>query len=399
MKRRGWYSGDDHVHARLMHSEDAFKLLTCAKATDIQVSNILEMGNEVRTWYAQRGFGKAFRVQDGDYILVPGQEDPRSALGHSIGLNLTSMVRDLDRYLQNDWIADQMHAQGGLYGITHVGEQACLAHRDLAMSVPQGKADFLSILQNRIGTEWYYDFLNLGYRVVASAGSDTPYGGFVGSVRVYAYIGKDTPFTADGWFAAFAAGKTFVTNGPMLELTVDDKLPGEEVVLDAPRTVCVKARAWGIAGLTAPTALKIVVLGNTAKEAPLTAPDGDAIVIEADVECPYGAWIAAYAVGQNGFGAHTTPVYVRREGFRHWNTQKADEIIRRQLEILDEIEAMIVEVETRQNAGGLLPLDYWNRQIAAQAAPLRQRIAAVRAIYAELEKTLEKEQTIRQNSL
>lgn len=132
MPARGWYSGDDHTHARLMSSEDGEKLLTMARAADIHVCNVLEMGDWMRSFYPQRGFGKEFRVSSGNYWIVPGIEDPRSLLGHAIGLNLTSRVRDLSRHLLNDWWGGGIHKQGGLYGHTHVGQKACLVEREMA---------------------------------------------------------------------------------------------------------------------------------------------------------------------------------------------------------------------------------------------------------------------------
>ncbi len=48
MPEQGWYSGDDHVHARLMNSEDATKLIAYTRATDVHVANILEMGDHQR---------------------------------------------------------------------------------------------------------------------------------------------------------------------------------------------------------------------------------------------------------------------------------------------------------------------------------------------------------------
>jgi hypothetical protein len=151
MPSLGWYSGDDHVHARLLNSEDAADLLAYARAVDIHVANILEMGDHMRTWYPQRGFGPEFRVHQGDHWLVPGQEDPRSVLGHAIGLNLQAKVRDLDNYLLNDVLAAEIHRQGGLYGHTHVGANACFAHREMAIFTPMGFVDFNSIMQASLG--------------------------------------------------------------------------------------------------------------------------------------------------------------------------------------------------------------------------------------------------------
>ena len=64
-----------------------------------------------------------------------------------------------------------------------------------------GFVDFNSIMQASLGTELYYDLLNLGYKMTASAGADTPYGGTMGAVRVYAYVGTDQDFSPDKWFS------------------------------------------------------------------------------------------------------------------------------------------------------------------------------------------------------
>ena len=176
-----------------MSSDDADKLVAFTRAADIHVSNVLEMGNEMRTWYAQRGYGPQFRVRDGIDWLVPGLEAPRSQLGHAIGLNLRAKVRDLDHYYLNDWIAAEIHRQGGLYGHTHVGNsevKSLFTEREMALFTPMNPVDFNSIRQTKLGLDLFYDFLNRGFKMTASAGSDTPYGGTVGSVRLYAYCGK-----------------------------------------------------------------------------------------------------------------------------------------------------------------------------------------------------------------
>ena len=70
------------------------------RAEDIHLANVVKMGNIYRTFFEQRGFGPQFRVLDGEFALVPGQECPRTheEIGHTLAMNITSMVRDTDRY-------------------------------------------------------------------------------------------------------------------------------------------------------------------------------------------------------------------------------------------------------------------------------------------------------------
>ncbi|MFI4912218.1 MAG: CehA/McbA family metallohydrolase [Sedimentisphaeraceae bacterium JB056] len=391
MTKLGWHSGDDHVHARLLSSEDANKLMAFTKAMDIHVSNILEMGDPLRTYFHQRGFGKDFFVQDGEYWLVPGQEDPRSILGHNIAMNTRSMVRDLDKYLMLDWIADMVHQQGGLFGQTHVGQNVCEAHRGMALMAPRQIYDFYSIMQGGLGTELYYNFLDLGYKLTASAGSDMPYGGTLGNVQLYAYTGKDKSFKPQDWFDAIKAGNTFVTNGPMLEFKIDGMIAGQELATEEGKEVTIKARSWGLEGYSAPVKLEIVKLSKVIKSAVPRNGETElnlSFALDADESC----WIAARAYGKNGSAAHTTPVYITKPGQRHWNRERVEEIIEKQFKILDEIEGVIKTAEKSKEAGTLLNIDYWGKRSVEQADAVRERIKITREIYNKLLKELKEQE-------
>ncbi len=393
MPKLGWYSGDDHVHARLNSGADAKSLLSYARAVDIHVANILEMGDPMRTYYAQRGFGVDFRRRQGDYWLVPGQEDPRSELGHAIGLNLKSKVRSLDRYLQNDWVAARIHEQGGLYGHTHVGANACYAHREMALFTPLGIVDFNSIMQASLGTELYYNFLNLGFEMNASAGADTPYGGTIGATRVYVFSGEGE-FTPDVWFDGLKRGRSFVSNGPMLEFEVDGQLPGSVIEIAEPHTVQIKARARGLSGWSAPKKLQLIRFGEVLAETTSGDVEQSELQLEFELNAEHGCWIAAYAEGHDGSTAHSTPVYVKRAGRRHWHFLRANELISTQLSIMDEIEVALSRSEEAV-AAGRNPLDYWNLRNAEQANAVRRQVQIARQFYENLRDTYHQEQALR----
>ena len=389
MGERGWWSGDDHVHARILDDADASRVITFARATNLNVANVLEMGNGMRTWYEQRGFGPAFRVQQGNHALVPGQEDPRYRMGHAIGLNLTSLARDLDKYMLNDWVAEEIHRQGGLYGHTHVGWQAFNIERDMTLLMPRGLSDFGSILQGRLGTELYYDFLDLGFPLAASAGSDTPYGNAVGSFRVYAHTGR--PFDVDEWFGALRAGRTFVTFGPMVEFTVDGAMPGERLAFDREHTLVARVRAEGIPGSTAPARVRLVRLGEVIAEATSDDPSRGVLELEHEFPVGHGGWVAVHVNAHDGTAAHTTPVYTERAGFRPWNAARAAQLLDARFATLDEIDAMLAEVEEKWKAGEIWPHDFWSRWAVEQAPQVRQRTALAREQYGALRELLAEE--------
>ena len=93
-----------------------------------------------------------------------------------------------------------------------------------------------------LGVEHYYDFLNLGVKLTATACSDCP-AAVVGEERIFAYTGPGK-FTADSWYEAIKQGHTFITNGPMLTLTVNRAIPGDEVRVGKGAKVRIRAKAW-----------------------------------------------------------------------------------------------------------------------------------------------------------
>ena len=342
MAERGWYSGDDHVHAQILSDTDVDRLVAWARAEDTHVLNILEMGDHERTYFQQRAFGQAGRIQRGDILLVPGQEDPRiSNLGHTIALNIPQAVRDTSKYYLHDWFYDRVHGLGGLYGYAHVNREMFNIHRDLSLNIPKGKVDFVELLQfHNMGTELYYEFLNLGAKITASAGSDVPWGGTVGEVRVYAYIGDQT-LNADRWFEAMEAGRTFVTNGPMLEFSVNGALPGDEIELTRESSeVSVKVRSWGHPNRLTPTRLEIIRNGEVVRSVEPSSPSDTTLDLEFGLDPGWGCWLAARTYTDNGSSAHTTPIYLTKPPLRFWDHENVPAIIDRCREQLDKIETM-----------------------------------------------------------
>ncbi|MFA6241040.1 MAG: CehA/McbA family metallohydrolase, partial [Candidatus Hydrogenedentales bacterium] len=353
MAKKGWYSGDDHVHCQILSDSDAETLMTWIKAEDIHVANVVKMGDIYRTWFEQRGFGPKYRVQDGDRVLSPGQECPRThdELGHTLHMNIKNMIRNTDQYYLYDTVFDEVQRQGGLSGYAHANSGIFHVHRDMSINIPKGKVDFVELLQfAAMGTDLYYEFLNLGFKVTASAGSDVPWGGTVGEVRSYAYLGKKK-FSVDRWFEAVGKGRTFVTNGVMLEFTVDDALPGDEIVVDGSKDLRVHAKAWGSSEYAVPTKLEIVACGESVKQVNSSDPKKSEISVDFVLPSGNGFWIAAMADGSDGSKAHTTPVYVVRKGLRFWKYDAVDDLIAKRMTSLAEVDALVADTVEKDKRG------------------------------------------------
>ena len=86
--------------------------------------------------------------------------------------------------------------------------------------------------------------LNIGLRVPLAGGSGKDNNGMVlGSMRTYARL-SGQEFTYKNWIEAIRAGRTFVTNGPLLSFTVDGQEPGgAATVLPAGRPLRIRAEA------------------------------------------------------------------------------------------------------------------------------------------------------------
>lgn len=308
-------------------------------------------------------------------------------------MNITSMVRDTDRYYAYDWVADTVHAQGGLWGFAHVCSGQFHVHRDMTLSIPQHKADFVELLQfAHLGTDLFYDFLDLGFKVTASAGSDVPWGGTIGEVRVYSYVG-DGEFNADRWFEGMKKGHTFVTNGPMIEFKVDDALPGDEIKVSDNRKLRVRARAWGDPARMTPIKLEIV-RHSEAIRTETGGHDQAEVKLDFEIEAGHGFWIAARVSAAEGLTAHTTPIYIVREGLRFWRPEAVARLIDKTSGWLNEIEKIVADAKAADRAGQV-ETNRAVKQLALQGDDLLNRVAAVRKIYAELKVVADKEKATR----
>ncbi len=404
MDEKGWYSGDDHVHFRMTSDTDAEQVMTWTKAEGVRLSNILEMGDIAGTHFYQRGFGKDYRVEDDGYYLVPGQEGPRThdELGHTIRLNTTSLVRFPETYFLYDRYYDEVHDQGGLSGFAHVNSGIFHITRSLTLSSVDGKNDFVEVFQfNNLGTQLFYEFLNLGFPMVLSAGSDVPWGGTIGEERVYVYLG-DQPFNPDNWFEEFEKGRTFVTNGPMLEFEVDGALPGDTLSFSDPKTFKVKARAWGDADRFLPSRLDLIHQGETIASVTNTDDNLSSLELDYDLEESNGCWLAIRAIGSDGSTAHTTPVYLVREGMRFWKHDQALSLLEKRFQDLNDIEGLVEEATNRIEAGeNILDTERWedkalNSQAMKDSGPeLLEEVNAAREFYTGLRELYEKEKGLR----
>jgi hypothetical protein len=379
MADAGWLSGDDHVHMTRTPGDNA-SIATLARAEDLNVTNVLQMGNPYTTHFAQYAFGVDGRFQAGRHTLVPGVEDPRTAVrGHTISLNIQEVFRPADRYLRYDEIFAEYRRQGGISGFAHVAGRLFNVERGLAVDVPLGAVDFVELLQDGVlETELWYAFLNMGFKLIPMAGSDFPYYNPPGAERNYVYVGEDD--SVDAYYDALRRQRTFVTNGPMLEFKVNGALPGTDLALAAGDEIVVEAHASLNPDIESIDRLELVVQGDVVATAS-DVSDDNRLSLFWTAKVLEGTWLAVRAYGTDQAVAHTAPVYVTTGGgFEKWSDVPA--LARGMMAKLDEFAT--AEADSTQELEAWSVGEPLERMLMEQRVAILERADEARAVYARL---------------
>ena len=384
---QGWFSGDDHIHYTREDEHDDQTLLLLCKAEGLNVANILQMGNVANTHFRPYSWKVVADESDPTYVIVPGQEDPRTGYrGHAIGLYLREAVRESENYLLYDLVFRRIRAQGGMTGYAHVGwpNPTILAgRRGLALDVPKGLVDFVEVLQGGTANlQTWFNFLNLGFKLTPSAGTDFPaVDQRPGAVRNYVKINGE--FSVAAWFEAFKAGRTFVTNGPVLEFSINEEGMGSELMLDPGSRLKVKARARLNPDLDKLDCLELVEQGQVVRRIE-SRGDAQMLSLECEIEARRGTWFVVQARGKRGGHGPTTfavtaPIYVHVGGKGFWLKEAVPGIVETLKQDLD-----LLSLYQPSNDEAHETLELFERVWQAQQIPLQERANDARAFYDDL---------------
>ena len=387
MADAGWYSADDHIHIRRSPRENPL-ILKWIEAEGLNVGVMLQMGDFHTTYFSQYAFGEEGVYKENESMLSTGQEEPRThEIGHTIAMVADDFVRFRNDYYYYDKVFDRVHELNGIMGYAHQG-MSFNGSRGMTMDVLDDKVDFLELLQFCVAggpllTQNYYHYLDLGYKLTATAGSDFPWCGNgprfgtegpswnarIGNVRFYTHI--DGQFDYPSWKENMVAGHTFVSSGPMVIFKVNDKLPGDEIDLVNGGNVTISAQAYGHQQQVPLSKLEIIAHGKVIREIVPGGSDQTAehLTIKLELEIEKGIWIAARCYAGPTQVAHTTPIYisVNNGGFRNEET------------ILDYLalnEKYLVELDDELNE----PSEHVNQRAWWYKKGLKQRIENARKI-------------------
>ena len=346
MHGSGWYSGNTHTHYALEIDEDPddrLRMVPPAEALDVSVisylirgdspyitnrypvgrlpqfskdGTIMDMGEEARNNRTFGGFGYGHVL----FLNIPRALEP-------VSTGLLAKAKNAPDFPTLSMLCAEARSIGGTTVWCHNGSgiespiAAALGHMDA-----YNLADGLEANYDR-----YYRLLNCGLRIPASSGTDW---WIYDHNRVFVQV--EGSFTYESWIAGLRAGRTFVSNGPLLELKVNDQRPGGI----ANTSGLLRVSATAISRLPFE---RVQILYNGEIVAEQASLKDHEATLEREIRVDRGGWIAARVSGGSkthaGFTvfAHTSPIYVRVEGTPHRRAEAAGAFV-------DEIEDSIQSI-------------------------------------------------------
>ncbi len=227
----GWYGGDTHAHS--MYSDGSFtpvQVVEAARGEGLDWIVLTDHGNGHDARAVLRAHEEVLHLSEpGRFVVVPGEEFSADSF-HANIFNGTVGALASDPLQRVIDVANEMHIDDHPmavawnhpygHGIDLVGTEL----NDLPL------VELWNVDEESQTTRLWWSWLNEGKRVFAETGTDShhraakPYG----ARRTYVYLG-DTELTADNVVRALKAGRSFLSQGALLSLTVNGKIPGSTV--------------------------------------------------------------------------------------------------------------------------------------------------------------------------
>lgn len=322
MHAAGWFSGNTHTHYNVELDEepdDRLRIVPPAEALDISVLSYLIRG-DLKYLSNKYPIGRLAAFSKNGTIVDMGEEARNNkgsydfGYGHVLFMNIPRLVEPVSTGLLSnipnapDFPTISMLCQKA----KRIGGTTIWCHNGQGMELPTaaavGAIDAFNVGDSEEGEyERYYQFLNCGFRMPLSTGTDW---WIYDHNRAYVHTGSQ--FSYENWLAGIRAGRTFVTNGPLLTFAANGESPGGAV--NGPGTA--KVRAEVVSRLPFDR-LEVVHDGEIVAE---KTANGLEAMIETEVHFHTPGWVAARITSQAkthaGFRvfAHTGPVYLHARG-------------------------------------------------------------------------------------
>ena len=302
LSARGWHNGSTHVHmnyaGNLHNTLENLMMMSAAEDQDVVNEQVANKDNRILDYQYFVPGGKAHPLSTRERVLVVGQEYRPPFYGHVFMFLLRdhlispfttgyegTAIESL--YPSNTDMLRKAKAQGATVGYVHAfGTQSAdrSGGNDPLEADLGGAKGFIvdAALNTTDAVEWsnagsagfhpWYAVLNNGLRVTAVGGEDSissmHRSKLVGAARTYVYTGSRER-DAVAWFKGLRSGRAFVTTGPLIELTVNGQMAGDDVRLTASGgEAAIVARVQSITPLERVT---LIFNGEAVEELPLAA--------------------------------------------------------------------------------------------------------------------------------
>ncbi len=276
MASKGWYGGATHTHmnygGNLHNTLENVLAMGRAEGLDVICPLVANKDNRILDWEHFVQGGGEHPVSTKDIKVIVGEEYRPPFWGHVflIGLRdhlispfLTgyegTAIESL--YPSNTDMFRKAKAQGAITGYVHpFGGNGDPLNAGLGgakafpVDLALGAVDTIdSSGSNHAALVVLSHALNNDFPVAISAGEDSSTSlqlhTLLGSIRTYAYVGPQ--LTARAWMDSVAKGRSFTSDGPLVEFSVGNRLPGESIHLPASGgTLDIEARIWSADPLT-----------------------------------------------------------------------------------------------------------------------------------------------------
>ena len=255
-KSQGWYSGSNHVHMNYggnLHNTPE-NLVFMARAEDLDVIGELVANKDNRILDYQYFTGAPHSLTDSSIVLYFNEEYRPPFYGHVSFINLTdhlispfttgyegTAIESL--YPSNTQMFRLARQQGALGAYVHPfwGNEDPLetnlgSAKAFPVDVALGTVDYHELVS---GAGWaayhvWHQVLNTGFNIPVVGGEDAISNlhrtAIIGQMRAYAHMPDGLSW--DGWLHAIKTGAMFVTNGPLLQFSVNGFSMGDTLYLD-----------------------------------------------------------------------------------------------------------------------------------------------------------------------
>jgi hypothetical protein len=329
--QQGWYGGNTHLHLSNLGKEQAeryLKEIPRADHLDILFISYLERAVVDKDYITNRyPIGDLKEFWSTGVLVNNGEEhrhnfgDQGEGFGHVMFLNIKNLVQPVSigpgiSHRGTDGTPLQL----GIEDAHRQGGSAIWCHNNWGKEdVPNfvaGKLDAQNIFdggEHGSYEDSFYHYLNAGIRVPFSTGTDW----FMYDLaRVYTKVSGRLGIKP--WLVALSAGRSFITNGPLLRFSIDGKQIGDTLELNSAKAVELRGEAIGRVDFEK---LELIQNGKVIAEIKSEARQGhfEARLMQA-VQIDGPSWLAlriaartSNEYGQRLFG-HTSPIYVKVGG-------------------------------------------------------------------------------------